>query len=291
MPDAPYALAVTAGLLAAVNPCGFALLPAYVSLVVVQSGGTGRWAALRRAAAMTAAMTGGFVAVFGLFGLLVTPLALSVERYLPWVTVVIGVGLVGLGAWLLTGREVYLRVPRPGSAGVTGSVRSTVGYGVSYALASLSCTIGPFLALTTATFRSGSVVAGTGVFVAYATGMGLVVGVVTVATALAKQTLVTRLRRVLPVVARAGGGLVVLAGLYVAYYGWYEIRVLSGGGTADPVVDAATGLQGAAQRWLADLGAGPVLLVLAVLVVAAVGAGRWRTRSRRRPPAEAEPQP
>lgn len=285
MPDAPYALAVAAGLLAAVNPCGFALLPGYVSLVVLESGGATLRAALGRAVGMTAAMTGGFVAVFGLFGLVVTPLALSVERYLPWVTVVIGVGLVGLGGWLLAGREVYLRLPHPGSARVGGSILSTVGYGASYALASLSCTIGPFLALTTATLRSGSVAAGIGVFVAYAVGMGLVVGVVTVATALARQALVARLRRVLPAVARAGGGLLVVAGLYVAYYGWYEIRVLSGGGTADPVVDGAVRLQGAAQRWLADLGAGPVALALAVLVAVAGLAspgGRGAVLRRRR---------
>ena len=184
-----------------------------------------------------------------------------------------------------------MRVPRPGSAGVTGSVRSTVGYGMSDALASLSCTIGPFLPLTTATFQSGSVVGGVGVFMAYAAGMGLVVGVVTVATALARHTLLDRLRQVLPVVARAGGGLVVLAGLYVAYYGRYEIRVLSGGDTADPVVDAATGLQGAAQRWLAGLGAGPVLLTLAVLVAAALAAGGRRSRSRRRSPADVHEAP
>lgn len=279
MPDGPYALAVAAGLLAAVNPCGFALLPGYVSLVVLGSDGDRR-AALVRALAMTVAMTAGFVAVFGAFGLVVTPLALSVERYLPWATVAVGIVLVGLGGWLLTGREVYLRLPHLGSARVTGSVLSTVGYGAGYALASLSCTIGPFLALTTATFRSGSLVAGVGVFVCYAAGMGLLVGVVTLATALARETVVTRLRRALPWVARAGGALLVVAGLYVTYYGWYEVRVLSGGSAADPVVDAATGLQGDVQRWLADVGAGPVALVLAGLAAAAVLAAGAHRRAR-----------
>lgn len=282
MPDAPYALAVAAGLLAAVNPCGFALLPGYVSLVVLESGGAGRRAALGRALGMTAAMTLGFVAVFGVFGLVVTPLALSVERYLPWVTVVVGIVLVGLGGWLLAGREVYLRLPRPGSARVTGSALSTVGYGAAYALASLSCTIGPFLALTTATFRSGSLAAGVAVFVCYAVGMGLLVGVVTLATALARQTLVAWLRRATHWVSRAGGALLLFAGLYVMYYGWYEVRVLSGGSTADPVVDAATGLQGDVQRWLAGVGAGPVALVLAGLAGAAFLVAGVHRRGRAR---------
>ena len=280
MPEAPYALAVLAGMLAAVNPCGFALLPAYVSLVVVESGAPTRLAALGRALAMTLAMTGGFVLVFGLFGAVVAPLALSVERYLPWVTVVVGLGLVALGGWLLSGREVYVRLPRPGSARIGRSAWSTVGYGASYAVASLSCTIGPFLALTTATFRSGSVVAGITVFAAYALGMGLVIGLVTVATALARQALVARLRRALPMVARAGGALLVLAGLYVAYYGWYELRVLAGGAVRDPVVDGATRLQGTLQRWVADLGAGPVALALVALVAVAAVLGLVAMRSR-----------
>ena len=284
MPDAPYALAVAAGMLAAANPCGFALLPAYVSLVVLGpdgEGAAGGPAALRRALAMTAAMTGGFVAVFGVFGAVVTPLALAVEGYLPWVTVVIGLVLTGLGGWLLAGREVYVRLPRLRFAGVRATAWSMAGYGAAYAVASLSCTVGPFLALTTATFRTGSPLAGVGVFVAYALGMGLVVGLVTVATALARDALVARVRRALPYVTRAGGALLVLAGLYVAYYGWYEIRVLSGGGVEDPVVGAATRVQGALQRWLVDVGAGRLALLLALLVAAGLvlAAGR---RARRR---------
>ncbi len=65
-------------MLAAVNPCGFALLPAYLTLLVVgdrvDSSFAGRLAAIGRALALTAAMTVGFVAVFGVFGLLAAPL-------------------------------------------------------------------------------------------------------------------------------------------------------------------------------------------------------------------------
>ncbi|WP_262391889.1 cytochrome c biogenesis CcdA family protein [Nocardiopsis sp. CNR-923] len=96
----PLAIAVVAGMLAVLNPCGFALLPGYLALLVAaddagdaSSGGAwagARWRSLGRALATTAAMTSGFVLVFAGFGLVVTPLALSVERHLPWVTVVIG---------------------------------------------------------------------------------------------------------------------------------------------------------------------------------------------------------
>src|ERR1700742_1829397 len=96
------------------------------------------------------------------------------------------------------------------------------GYGVGYAIASLSCTIGPFLAVTGAAFRGGPVVQSLLIYLAYVAGMALVIGVLAVATALASVAVVERARRVLPYVNRISGALLVLAGLYVGYYGVYE---------------------------------------------------------------------
>ena len=63
------------------------MLPAYLALVVRGSGDPGS-AAVGRAVAATAAMTLGFLAVFGVFGLLTVSLASTVQQYLPYVTVV-----------------------------------------------------------------------------------------------------------------------------------------------------------------------------------------------------------
>ncbi|MBW1596407.1 cytochrome c biogenesis CcdA family protein [Streptomyces sp. JJ38] len=288
MSSVPYSLAVTAGMLAAVNPCGFALLPAYLGLFV--GGGEGerrRSAALRRAGVATAAMTGGFTLVFGTFGLVVSPLALSVERWLPWVTVVIGVVLLLTGGWLLSGRELRLPVPKPkprGGGRPSDSARSMALYGVSYAVASLSCTVGPFLALTSTAFRGGSVPGVIGVFLAYAAGMGVVVGALTLAVALSRQALIARVRGALPYVTRASGVLLLLAGAYVAYYGWYELRVLSGEAADDPVVTTATRWQGEITRWLNDLGFWPVAGAAAVLLAALAAVGSVHRRRATRPP-------
>jgi cytochrome c-type biogenesis protein len=77
-------------MVAAINPCGFALLPAYLSLLVIGDSAGSRRSAVGRALAFTGAMTLGFVAVFGIFGLVIAPVAAGVQRYLPWVTVVLG---------------------------------------------------------------------------------------------------------------------------------------------------------------------------------------------------------
>lgn len=275
------ALALAAGMAATVNPCGFALLPAYLSAFVGldDDGSGGRVGALRRALTVSAALTTGFVLVFGLFGLIVTPFALRLEHSLPWVTIVIGLGLAGLGVALLAGRQLSLDLPKLNRGGRDGTLPSMFVFGVSYAVASLSCTIGPFLAVTTTTFRSDSWLAGLGVFVAYGMGMGIVITTLTVAVALAKTGVVGRVRSVIPTINRIAGGLLVVAGLYVAYYGWYELRVL-GGSTSDPIVDRAITVQNWLQRTIVPDDplrvAAFAIAILAVLVLVIARARRRR---------------
>jgi cytochrome c biogenesis protein CcdA len=286
-------LAFGAGSVAALNPCGFALLPAYLTLVV-RAERAGRINAVGRAVAATAAMTLGFLAVFGTFGLLTVTVAATVERFLPYVTIVIGISLIGLGIWLLLGRDLAVLTPRSLVVGrgraPTARLGSMFGYGVGYAVASLSCTIGPFLGVTGAAFRGGPVLDGLMIYLAYAAGFGLLVGVLAVAVAFASSALIDRMRRILPYVNRISGALLVAVGLYVGYYGFYEVRlfVLNGSPT-DPVIAAAGRLQSVLAGWVHQHGAWPWALALAVLALGALAfpsVRRWRTRSRRTSPAD-----
>jgi cytochrome c biogenesis protein CcdA len=272
--DLPFALALTAGSVAALNPCGFALLPAYLTLLVAGDGEAARRPAVLRALLATAAMTAGFTGVFVVFGLALAPVAGTLQQRLPWFTVLLGLVLVGAGGWLLAGRSL------PGLSGLARrgpALRSGLlplaGFGAAYALSSLSCTIGPFLAVVVSAFRAGSTLAGVGLFAAYAAGMGLVVGLASVSLALSARRIVRGLRRAAPLVSRLGGLVLLVAGGYVAYYGWYEDAVLRGADPADRVVAAAIVL----QQWLADLvrQAGIPLLatLLAGLVLLAATAG------------------
>ena len=289
-------LAFGAGLVAALNPCGFAMLPAYLALVV-QGENVGRRAAVGRAVTATAAMALGFLTVFGGFGILTVSAASTVQRYLPYVTVVIGITLVALGIWLLAGREITVRIglARGARWAPTARLGSMFSYGISYAVASLSCTVGPFLAVTAAALRGGSVLGATAVYVAYAGGFTLVVGVLAVAAALASSAVVDRMRRIMPYVNRISGALLLVVGIYVGYYGLYEIRLFTGNGNPqDPVIAAAGRVQGAIAGWVHQHGAWPWLVVLAVLTLAALGAA-WRASAtakyRRADPATAGDEP
>ena len=275
--DGALALALAAGVVAALNPCGFALLPAYLSLFVLEDQPS-RPRAVARALRATAAMTAGFAGVFVLFGLAVAPVASTVQQYLPGFTVLLGILIAGVGVWVLAGRRLpALQPKRGGGRPLTASVGSMAGFGASYAVASLGCTIAPFLAIVVTAFRTGSTIQGVVLFLVYAVGMGLVVGTAAVGVALARTSLIGRIRRAGRFLPRLGGALLLLAGGYVAWYGTWELRVLHGGAGTDPVVDAASRL----QQWMAvnaqALGALGFLGVLAVLLLLAV-LPLWRKR-------------
>ncbi|GAC1635558.1 MAG: cytochrome c biogenesis CcdA family protein [Mycobacterium sp.] len=277
-------LAFGAGLVAALNPCGFAMLPGYLALVVGGEG-VGQRVAVGRALTATAAMAGGFLIVFGGFGLLSVSLATTVQRYQPYVTLLIGIVLVVLGIWLLMGREfaVLRGLSRGARWAPTRRLGSMFGYGVSYAIASLSCTVGPFLAVTAAAVRTGSVLHAGSAYAAYAGGFALVVGVLALAAALASSAAVDRMRRIVPYVNRISGVLLVGAGAYVAYYGLYEIRLFAGkGNPQDPVIGVAGRVEGVIAGWVHQHGPWPWLASLAVLLIGAVAWWRLSANARRR---------
>ncbi len=280
------AFALVAGSVAAFNPCGFALLPAYLGLLaagpdqVPGPDATGVGGPIRGAVGSAAGMTVGFVAVFGLVAAVLAPLAPSIERYLPIVTVVLGVGLVGVGVALLAGRTLAI----PGLAGhgsaPTQRWWSRTGYGVSFALASLSYTVAPFLAVIAGSLRTGGPLGVVAAFLAYALGMGVVVLTLALAVATARSRVVVGMRRAGAVISRFSGALLVVAGAYVAWYGWFEIRTVAGRAVADPVVTAALGVQSAISGWVVGLGPAGLLLAAAgsAAVILAFGV---RRRARR----------
>jgi cytochrome c biogenesis protein CcdA len=271
MDDLTFALA--AGLLAAFNPCGFALLPSFLLLLVSGPGGT------LRALRLSAAMTAGFVTVFGVAGLLIGVVTAPIQQHLPWFTMVIGAGLVLLGGRLLSGRELEVPIPRLKAGGPGGSLLGLYGYGASYAVASLSCTIAPFLAVTGLVAGDGNLLTGVGAFLAYGVGMGLVVGLLALLVAMAQDAVVRRTRAVLPYVSRVSGALLLVAGAYVAYYGWYEVRVNAGDSADDPLVSTVAELPGEIANRLDALGAGWIAAVFALTAAVALLLRSRRGRS------------
>lgn len=284
--DVPFAFAFGAGMIATVNPCGFAMLPAYLGFFVgTDTGPVGTAARVCRMLAVSGVMTLGFVVVFGAVGLLVQTVASGIDEQLSKVTVVIGVVLTGLGVWLVTGHGIRGLGVRLDRGGRDRTLPSMFVYGLSYAIASLSCTLGPFLVALTPTFRNQGTAAGITAFVAYGLGMGAVVTTVTLVIGLAKGGVLERIRRSGPWVNRVSGALLALAGLYVTWYGIWESR---GNFDADPVIDGASDIQVWLTERVDSLPKAPLAIGIAILVVSALALGR-RRRSFATQPTPDEP--
>jgi cytochrome c-type biogenesis protein len=266
-------VAFLAGALAAFNPCGFALLPAYIShFSLGEAGAVARGAdPYLRAARFGAAMSLGITAVFGVFALLLIPLSLAVEAYLPYFTVTIGLLLVFVSVRSLIGRGLVLRRIFSRDISPNKEFLSQIGYGSSFALASLSCTIGPFLAVTASAISSRNVPSVLGLFVLYALGTSTVIVLLALFVAGTKGSVSTFLRARQGQIEKFTSVFIGVVGLYIVWYGYYEIRLLTRLEEADPVIAFALSIQTTLQRVVVSLGPqtlGVILLGLFFFVVA-----------------------
>ena len=269
------------GMVATVNPCGFALLPVYLTSLP-RSGRVaplGALARVPRAVAAGLAATVGFLAVFGIVGGLVSAGISAVMNWVPELGLAVGVALVVVGGLTAAGRHLSVRLP--GATRRLGSGRglpSMVGFGVSYAAASLGCTLPVFLAGVAGVFTRGGVGAGLGAFVAYALGMRAVLTALAVVYALLPGRRLGRLRALGGRLERPIGVLLVAVGCYLVYYWASDLAGGQGTGgftaTADRVDAAVTS---------AVSSAGPLLGgVLVALVLGTLLVVRVRRRQARR---------
>ncbi len=219
------ARAFALGMVALVNPCGFALLPAYLGYFLGTAEGDARESrilALNRAQVVALSMSAGFLAVFGVMGLALAGVLSSIVDWLPWVTLVMGVGLVILGIAMLRGFQVILSLPKLEKGTGSRSTFSMFLFGVSYALASLTCTIGLFLSAVGTAAAGDSYLERVGGFVSYGIGMGLMATGLTLAVAFGQKGLVNGFRRLLPRINLISAIILIIVGAYVAWYGYWS---------------------------------------------------------------------
>lgn len=270
------ATAFTAGLVATVNPCGFAMLPAYLGFFLGKGATTGQ--ALR----VGAIVSFGFLSVFTVAGAVVAAGVTVLAQVVPWLAIAVGAGLVAGGLWFASGR--YLTVRLPALRGRKESDwLSLFVFGVSYATASLSCTIGAFLALVGVTFTQASFGGALLAFLVYGLGMSLVLVAVTVAVALGRDSLVARLRRASRHVAKFSGLIMIGSGAFII---WYWLSILAQGSVVAGTGGAARFVERVSSAATSFIGGRPS--TVAVLALAVIGAlvisGRRRQRREKRDP-------
>ena len=226
---APLGFAFGAGLAAAFNPCGFAMLPAYMGLYlgVGDEDSPSFIAHIGKALLIGGSVTVGFILLFAAAGAVIGLGARSVVgSVLPWIGLGVGILLTIAGAWLLGGGKLYTALAQqmaekfgnPGQA----NIRGYFIFGLAYGLASLSCTLPIFLAVVGSSFAAASIWTAFAQFILYAVGMGTVIITLTLGMALFKGAMVGGMRKVMPYMQSVGTWLMLIAGTYIVFY-WLTI--------------------------------------------------------------------
>jgi cytochrome c-type biogenesis protein len=287
MIDVPLAYAFTAGLVAVVNPCGFPMLPAYLSWFIGLDDEEGdATTRVPRALLSAGAVSVGFLAVFGGLGIPINAGFSSIYQWMPWLTIVIGLALAGLGVAMLGGYRLMLMLPHLDRGGRSRNVGSMVLFGVSYAIASLGCTLPIFLVYVAGTAERSNLLSGLVAFVAYGAGITVVLMTVSLALALARESVVRRMKAALQYMDRVAGVLLVVVGVYLVYYG------IETTGSDTPATNSPVGVvddwSARASAWLQDGGVELGVGLAAVVVAVALWAAVRRRRSTSATPAPDE---
>lgn len=247
----------TVGAVATVNPCGFALLPAWYARGMAAHAGRPLSERLIRSVLAGGAVSLGFVVIFVVAGLLLAAGVQWLGPALPWIGITLGLGLALVGAlWVLGARLPGLPVVE--TCRRVNTRYGAFGFGLSYGLASISCTLPVFMSVAGLSFLTSNEVSTVGLiaFLAGATSVLILVSMLGAVTG-AGFARVVQVRAVL--LRRLAGGLTFLAGLYLTLY-WGRVFFDSTPGLDQIASAVGAYASGAAMLISSPLGIGVLLL-------------------------------
>ncbi|WP_018133552.1 cytochrome c biogenesis CcdA family protein [Effusibacillus pohliae] len=214
MPSLNLGIVFSAGAAAAFNPCGVALLPAFVAYLM--GGQEARWSKGVQAGVM---MTLGFLSVFLPLGLLTAAFKGIFAQYLSVVIVLVGFFLVLAGFAMFSGRKL-LNIKSFQVKKGRNRAKSFYLYGIAYAITSLGCTLPIFSLLVVSALTAGGLFDGMVKFLAYGIGMGIVVTLISVAAVVSRQLVQSFIHNVTPVLNKLSAVLLIASGIYLMMKYW-----------------------------------------------------------------------
>lgn len=218
---------VGAGMVSAVNPCGFAMLPVYLTLYLGANESEFEkrsWLyRLIRAVGVTLVVTAGFSLLFLLVGSVILMGGNAIMAVVPWFAILIGVFLVALGIWLMLGKHLSFGFLLNLSTKIGDPSQMTIKgfflFGLAFGMTSMSCTLPIFLAVVGSSINQGDFVQGMYQFLAFVSGMGLVMLTLTLSLAFIKGGVVLdTMRKIQPMVNKISAVFLLIAGGYIIYY-------------------------------------------------------------------------
>jgi len=271
--EGDFAYSLLLGMLAAVNPCGFVLLPAYLVSYLSVDDSSSPAVRVRRSLVVGSSVSAGFLAVFIVVGAVSRLFTGWLATNAKYAALVIGLGLMVVGVRMLGGWRPKLWVPSLSGSARGASTRNMVLFGVVYAVASIGCTIGLLTTAILGSFSRDGALSGVISVGLYGLGMGLFVVALTTSLAFAKNALVRGGRGVMKVMDRVSSVLVLLTGVYLTWYWYVAITQREEAGSLVTVVGR---WQTNLAETITDTGSPRLVAVFAVIVAIGIVAALRR---------------
>lgn len=227
-------IAIVSGFLTFLSPCGIAMVPAYISYYIgrkekkvkkytgyrqgFEGARYGFYAAL------------GIISIFVLIGTIITFFSNFIKFLIPWFSMVVGVILIIVGFLMLFKKTFSLNLPIQ-IKNLFGKIKPFrdreekssefsrfYTFGIGYGFAVMSCTLPIFLIIIFNALNAGGILEGILIFLLYSgtTGIGMIV--LSTSTALSKDFMLKKFRRIFPYIQKITAIVIILAGLYLIYY-------------------------------------------------------------------------
>ena len=223
--------AFAAGMIAVVNPCGFGMLPAWIGLYLSSQREESQLPVqkLLESLRVGCIITFGFIVLFGLAGLLIGVGFRTVIEWFPWLGFIVGVILIFVSSLMITGYSIYSPVPQrlSGAIGNTHN-RNSIGYfgfGISYGIASLSCTLPIFLVVVATSLALDGFRESVTQFFWYALGMGSIIFLLTLSLSMMNSLVVAFSQKVNRWIVWLSPLLLYISGVYIILY-WITLGQL-----------------------------------------------------------------
>lgn len=200
-----------AGAAALLSPCGYPMLPGYISYYV------GTKAPVEKAIRGGIACTLGLLAVFSIIGFAASIFGSLISQHIPFLELVAGAAMIVMGTSMI----IEIKFPLSFSKLRAPKHKGLIGiflYGSIYGLATLGCSGPIFFSVLFRAVASGGFVYGMITFIAYALGMGFPIIVTTFLVAKTKELVLKRIMEMTPWLQKISGMILIVIGVYLIYF-------------------------------------------------------------------------
>lgn len=277
--EGDFAYSFILGVLAAVNPCGFILLPTYLLYYLgteLNRENESPATTLRRGLNVGIAVSSGFIGLFLIVGIISRAFTTVIRDNAKYAALIIGIGLIAMGIAMFRGWKPPITQPNMAMQ-KQRTWRNMFVFGIAYAVASIGCTIGLLVSVILGSVGRHGFVSGVLSIALYGLGMGLLVTSLTVALAFARFGMVSNLKKSFPIFDKVSAIAVTLTGVYLA---WYWFGAISNRGS-DGVIGRVENLQTDVATFLQNTGAYLLAIVFIAIIATAMIVIRRSSSSER----------